>query len=263
MRHDRSAPILEKTGWGDFHLIRFASPDMAAEAEPGQFVMLRTNPGTDPLLRRPLGVHDAGPGWLEVFFRTAGRGTAQLAARKVGQTLDVLGPLGKGFRLEGAWKDKEAWLVGGGRGIAPLYLLGRKLKAKGAAVRVFYGGKTAAEVPIADKFESAGLSPLCSTDDGTLGFSGFVTDLLKQELAAGRPAGLFVCGPDPMMEKTAALALAHGVPAQLSLEAMMGCGFGACWGCVHRIRREGRGSWRKICEDGPVFAAEEIVWGEG
>ncbi|MCX6561864.1 MAG: dihydroorotate dehydrogenase electron transfer subunit, partial [Candidatus Aminicenantes bacterium] len=249
--------------WGEFHLLRFAAPDMAAAAKPGQFVMLRTNPGTDPLLRRPLGIHDAAKDWLEVFFRTAGRGTALLAAKAKGETLDVIGPLGKGYRLDGKWKDKDAWLVGGGRGIAPLFFLGRKLKAKGARVKVFYGGKTASEVPIGEKFEAAGFALSVSTDDGTLGARGFVTALLERELAAGIPDRLFACGPDPMMEKTAALAAARGIPAQLSLEAIMGCGFGACWGCVHRIRRGDNGKWRKICEDGPVFAAEEIVWGEG
>jgi dihydroorotate dehydrogenase electron transfer subunit len=261
MRHDPRAPILAKRDWGEFHLLRFAAPEMAAEAKPGQFVMLRTNPGTDPLLRRPLGIHDAGKGWLEIFFRTAGRGTALLAAKAKGGTLDVIGPLGKGFRLDGKWRDKDAWLVGGGRGIAPLYLLGRRLKAKGARVRVFYGGKTAAEVPLGDKFEAAGFALAVSTDDGSLGFPGFVPALLEKELAAGAPDGLFVCGPDLMMAKTAALAEAAKTPAQLSLEAMMGCGFGACWGCVHRIRRGDDGRWRKICEDGPVFAAEEILWG--
>ncbi|MDD8026748.1 MAG: dihydroorotate dehydrogenase electron transfer subunit [Acidobacteriota bacterium] len=263
MRHDAGARILEKQSWGDYHLLRFESPAMAAEAGPGQFVMIRTNPGGDPLLRRPLGIHDAGDGRLEVFFRTAGRGTALLAAKKEGETLDVIGPLGKGFRLDGPWKGQAAWLVGGGRGIAPLYFLGRGLKAKGARVKVFYGGKTAAEVPIADKFKAAGLHPAVATDDGSLGFKGFVTALLKRELADGAPRELFVCGPDPMMERTAAMALSRGLPAQISLEAIMGCGFGACWGCVHRIREDGRGHWRKICEDGPVFAADEIIWGEG
>lgn len=262
MRHDPRAPILKKTSWGDFHLLRFAAPEMAAEAGPGQFVMIRTSPGSDPLLRRPISLHDAGRGWLEILFRTAGRGTALLAAQGKGDSLDVLGPLGRGYRLQGAWKGREAWLVGGGRGIAPLFFLGRRLKAKGARVRVFYGGKTAAEAPIADKLEAAGLHPVVATDDGSLGFRGFVTALLERELAAvaAPPQALFVCGPDPMMEKAAALALGRGIPAQLSLEAIMGCGFGACWGCVHRIRGEGAQAWRKICEDGPVFAAEEIVW---
>ncbi len=263
MRHDPRAPIVAKESWGDFHLLRFASPAMAAAAVPGQFAMIRVQDQAPPLLRRPLSLHDSDDGTLDLFFRIAGRGTALLAAKTTGQTLDVIGPLGKGYRLEGSWKDKEAWLVGGGRGIAPLFFLGRSLLQKGARVKIFYGGKSLAEIPLREKFERTGMSAACSTDDGSFGFPGFVTALLEKELEKAKPSGLFVCGPDPMMEKTARIASGRGIPAQLSLEAMMGCGFGACWGCVHRIRRGDGGGWRKICEDGPVFAAEEIIWDQG
>ena len=174
----------------------------------------------------------------------------------------MIGPLGGGFRLDGEWPGREAWLVGGGRGIAPLYFLGRRLQERGARVRIFYGGKTRAEVPLAGKFREAGFDVACSTDDGSLGFGGFVTELLetgagrrvsgrivrlrsRPDDGAGRPAGP---GAEP--------------PAQISLEAIMGCGFGACWGCVKRIKRADGGKWRKICEDGPVFTADEILWDE-
>jgi dihydroorotate dehydrogenase electron transfer subunit len=263
MRHEPAARIIQKTSWTDFHLLRLESSALAAEASPGQFLMARVSDGFDPLLRRPISLHDAGPGWVEIFFRVAGRGTALLAEKKEGDPLDCLGPLGKGFRLDGTWKGKTAWLVGGGRGIAPLFFLGRTLLEKGARVRVFYGGKTASELPLIDKFSRAGLPPSGSTDDGTAGYAGFVTALQERELRGGEPEGLFVCGPDPMMEKIGRLALERGLPAQLSLEAMMGCGFGACWGCVHKIKKDGAGKWRKICEDGPVFSADEILWEEG
>jgi dihydroorotate dehydrogenase electron transfer subunit len=262
MRSDPGARIVRKQSWDDFRLFRFESPALAAGAKPGQFVMVRTGEGTAPLLRRPISLHDAGDGWLEIFWRVVGRGTALLAEKKEGDVLDVIGPFGGGFRLDAVWHDRKAWLVGGGRGIAPLYFLGRGLLARGARVRVFYGGQTIAEVPIAGKFREAGFDVACSTDDGSLGFHGFVTALLEKELDAGAPDGLFVCGPDPMMEKTARLAQTRGIPAQISLEAVMGCGFGACWGCVKRIKHDGAGTWRKICEDGPVFAADEIIWDE-
>jgi dihydroorotate dehydrogenase electron transfer subunit len=262
MPHDPRARLVRKQSWDDFHLLRFESPALAAEARPGRFVMIRTAEGVDPLLRRPISLHDAGDGWLEIFFRVAGRGTALLAAKAEGGTLDVLGPLGRGFRLDGEWSGREAWLVGGGRGIAPLYFLGRRLGQLGARVRIFYGGKTRAEVPLAGKFREAGFDVACSTDDGSLGFRGFITALLEKELAAAAPDGLFVCGPDPMMKRAARLARERSLPAQISLEAIMGCGFGACWGCVKRIKREDGARWRKICEDGPVFAADEILWDE-
>ena len=140
---------------------------------------------------------------------------------------------------------------------------GKKPRGRWPRVRVFYGGKTKSEIPLREKFASAGFEVLCSTDDGGFGFPGFVTALFEKELAAGAPGAVFACGPDPMMERTARLASARSIPAQLSLEAIMGCGFGACWGCVKRIKRGDNGAWRKICEDGPVFEAAEIVWDEG
>ncbi|MHB8054263.1 MAG: ferredoxin reductase domain-containing protein, partial [Candidatus Aminicenantales bacterium] len=116
MRHEPSARIIRKTSWGDFHLFRLESAALAEGAAPGQFLMVRVSDGFDPLLRRPISLHDAGRDWLEIFFRVAGRGTALLAANKEGDTLDCLGPLGKGYRLEEFGRKKSAWLVGGGRG---------------------------------------------------------------------------------------------------------------------------------------------------
>ncbi len=110
--------------------------------------------------------------------------------------------------------------------------------------------------------EKAGWDIACSTDDGTIGYHGFVTELLEAEIRREKPAILYVCGPDPMMKRTAEIAAAGRIPARISLESIMGCGFGACWGCVKRIRRADGGRWRKICEDGPVFWADEILWEE-
>jgi dihydroorotate dehydrogenase electron transfer subunit len=254
------APILQKSSWGDYHLLVFRAPEIAAEAKPGQFVMIRVNDAPYPLLRRPISLHAKEGDALAIFFKASGEGTTLLARKHEGETLDILGPLGRGFDLEIPLAGKRAFLVGGGRGIAPLLFLGRELAAKGQAVKVLYGGRTAADLPIRDRFENAGLEMRCSTDDGTFGYRGFVTSLLEAEIAECRPGALYVCGPDPMMRACAAIAAHHGLPAQISLEAIMGCGFGACWGCVHRIRQAGEAKWRKICEDGPVFPADEIVW---
>ena len=259
MVNDPKARIAARKSWGDYHWLRLETA-AAAGARPGQFLMIRTSDTATPLLRRPISLHDGGDGTLDVFFQVAGRGTALLAAKVEGETLDILGPLGNGFDVAGVAPGDGAWLVGGGRGIAPLYFLGRVLKERGAAVKAFYGGRSVSDIPIRDKFPEAGLDIACSTDDGSYGYAGFVTGLVEAELGRTRPARLYVCGPDPMMEKTASLALSRSIPAQISLESIMGCGFGACWGCVKRIRRAGEAKWRKICEDGPVFPAGEIVW---
>jgi dihydroorotate dehydrogenase electron transfer subunit len=256
------APIIRKQSWGDYHLFRFEAPEMAGAARPGQFVMIRAGETSSPLLRRPFSLHARENGALEIFFKVAGEGTALLARREEGETVDVLGPLGRGFDLDIPLDGKTACLVGGGRGIAPLYFLGLELSARAALVKVVYGGRTEADLPVRDKFEEAGLEIVWSTDDGSSGFRGLATDLLEREVAARRPDLLFVCGPDQMMRASAVIAARLRIPAQISLESIMGCGFGACWGCVRRIRRNGEAKWRKICEDGPVFAAEEIAWDE-
>jgi len=261
---DRNARLRETRSWGDYHCLGIDAPVLGRQARPGQFVMVRTGEGAVPLLRRPLSIHDAGPGGIELFFKVAGRGTALLAGRRPGDPLDLVGPLGKGFTIAPGMSGKHVLCVGGGRGIAPLYFLARVLAGAGSRVTVLYGGRTAADIPLQDKFERAGFEILCSTDDGSRGFAGLVTALAEREIGRRKPDLICACGPDPMMEALAALARGLGVPAEFSLEAVMGCGIGACWGCVHRIRSEAGGgeAWVKICEDGPVFAGVRIVWGD-
>ncbi|MDP2916103.1 MAG: dihydroorotate dehydrogenase electron transfer subunit [Candidatus Aminicenantes bacterium] len=262
MPHDPAVKIIKKQSWGDYHLFRFETPALAAGAEPGQFLMVRVSDTPFPLLRRPISLHAKEKNSLEIFFQVAGQGTALLAQKKEGETLDILGPFGKRFIPDTNALPTPAVLVGGGRGIAPLYFLAMELNKLGARVKVLYGGKSRTDLPVREKFEKAGLDIVCSTDDGSFGHHGFVTGLLESEIRRQEPAILYVCGPDPMMKKTAEIAAARRIPARISLESMMGCGFGACWGCVKRIRRDEGGEWRKICEDGPVFWADKIIWEE-
>jgi dihydroorotate dehydrogenase electron transfer subunit len=257
---ERAARLREVRNWGDFFRFAIDAPALGAGAKPGQFVMVKVSEGAFPLLRRPLGIHDAGPGGIELFFKIAGQGTELLARKKPGDRLDIIGPLGKGFTVGSAPHGKRAFLVGGGRGIAPLYFLARELAAAGAKPVVFYGGRTAADIPLLDRFEKAGFELLASTDDGSFGFAGFVTELVGRELAKDKPAVVYACGPDPMMKALAAVTAKHGVPAEFSLESVMGCGVGACWGCVHRIKNEAGDGWVKICEEGPVFPGERVIW---
>jgi dihydroorotate dehydrogenase electron transfer subunit len=257
---ERDARLREVQSWGDFFRFVIDAPALGAGAEPGQFVMVKVSEGGFPLLRRPLGIHDAGPGGIELFFKVAGQGTELLARKKPGDRLDIIGPLGKGFTVAAAPKGARAFLVGGGRGIAPLYFLARELAAAGAKPVVFYGGRTAADIPLRGKLEKARFEVLCSTDDGSFGFAGFVTELVGREVAKEKPAVVYACGPDPMMKALAAVTAKHGVPAEFSLESVMGCGVGACWGCVHRIRSGSGDGWIKICEEGPVFPGERVVW---
>lgn len=260
MTIERDARLREVQSWGSFFRFGIDAPAVGKDARPGQFVMVKVSDGTAPLLRRPLGIHDAGAGGFDLFFSIAGRGTEVLSRKAPGDRLDVIGPLGKGFTMPAPAEGKTAYLVGGGRGVAPLYFLARELARAGIRPIVFYGGRTLAEIPIRDRFERAGIEVRCSTDDGSFGFAGFVTALVDQELIKFRPARVYACGPDRMMKALAGITARHAVPAEFSLESIMGCGIGACWGCVHRIRNENGDGWVKICEEGPVFPGERVLW---
>ncbi|HMA54310.1 MAG TPA: dihydroorotate dehydrogenase electron transfer subunit [Acidobacteriota bacterium] len=260
MTIERHARLREVQIWGEHFHFGIDVPEIGREARPGQFVMVKVSEGTFPLLRRPLGIHEANSKGIELFFKVAGQGTELLSRKKPGDRLDILGPLGKGFTIPAALKGKTAYLVGGGRGIAPLYFLARELVKAGSRPVVLYGGRCLADIPLRDRFENAGIGFLCSTDDGSFGFAGLVTELASLELLKEKPAMIYACGPDPMMKALAAIAAKQRIPAEFSLESVMGCGIGACWGCVHRIRDEKGEGWVKICEEGPVFPGERILW---
>jgi len=223
--------------------------------------MVRVSGQPYPLLRRPLSIHARDKDCIELFFARSGLGTGILADKKTGEKLDILGPLGKGFTISKAAKGKTFGLVGGGRGIAPLYFLARELQAKGGRPRLFYGGKSEVDLPLLRKLASRKMEVFISTEDGSAGFPGLVTAMLEKELVRSvRPTMIYACGPDQMMKRIGEIVADLNIPAQLSLESIMGCGIGACWGCVQKIRRPGGAEWVKICEEGPVFPASEVVW---
>lgn len=253
-----SAPIIDKHTQGEYVRLVLESPQIAAAAAPGQFLMVRVEDGFQPLLRRPFGIHDVSGTRLEIFFQVVGVGTALLSRKSPGITLDLLGPLGRGFTIDPAGKQQAA-LIGGGRGIAPLFFLGRILQAAGIKVRVFCGGRSAGDLVMAERFQAAGFPLVLSTDDGTRGVHGTVTEAFLDD-STPRADILYACGPDPMLKAVSEISRRLRVPAELSLESIMGCGFGACWGCVQRIRRDGEEGWRKICQEGPVFRADDVVW---
>jgi dihydroorotate dehydrogenase electron transfer subunit len=262
MRKDPQARILRKQNWDDYFLLTLESPKIAALAQPGQFLMVRCSDSSYPLLRRPFSIHYAEKDNLEIFFQVAGAGTTLLSQKRQDEKVDILGPLGNGFSVSPSSRPTSAALIGGGRGIAPLFFLAKALQREGIDPRVYYGGKTEKDLPLRERFQSRGFPLRCATEDGSYGCSGLITDCLTQELETQPVDRIFACGPDGMLERLAQISRELTIPAELSLEAIMGCGFGACWGCVQRIKKEGETGWHKICEDGPVFPAEAIVWGK-
>jgi len=259
MMTDESCEVLAhvELGAGYSHLV-LAAPQVAASAAPGQFVHLRV-PGLEAsALRRPFSIYNADDGKLEILYKAVGRGTKTLNAVKVGDRVSVLGPLGHGFPTK---CNGTALLVGGGFGVAPLYFLARRLLAAAKCpVKLFVGGRTAADLLALDRFRALGIEIFPATNDGSAGVKGLVTDPLDDELAqlreAGRDFELFACGPDPMLKAVAWRATGCGAKGWISMDRHMVCGVGACYACIQKTVRGNS----RCCIEGPVFEAKDLVW---
>lgn len=226
---------------------------LARLAKPGQFAHLLV-PGKT--LRRPISICDVEGDLLRLVFQIRGEGTALLAELEVGETLDVLAPLGHGFALRNT--EEQAVFVGGGIGVPPLLYAARQY---GENATVILGFRDKDAVILTEDFARAGCRVIVTTDDGSFGVHGLVTASLEQTLAQQSVHRLFACGPTPMLKAVAGLALARQVPCQVSLEERMACGVGACLGCACQLRREdGALYYGHVCKDGPVFDAKEVVW---
>lgn len=236
--------------------IALQAPRTAAGIAPGQFVHLRIAPGSDFILRRPFSVHRAGNGEIEVLYQVLGKGTHALAKVAPGTTMDLLGPLGRGWRMPDGLS--HALLVAGGLGAAPLGMLAEQLAAKGVAVSVAQGAPNAERLVARSLFDAVARRVEIATDDGSAGEGGFVTALSERILAASDVDMVYACGPEVMARIVAAQAAAAGVRCQVSLERFMACGIGACLSCVCATTT-GR---LRACVDGPVFDAEEVLWDE-
>ena len=243
----------------EIYLMGLESPEIAAEARPGHFVMIRVREGTDPLLRRPFSICGTERDRLiHILYRVVGPGTSIMSAVRKGNTLSVLGPLGNGFELP--HPGETPLLVAGGMGIAPIIFL---CGVVGQDDALFMAGfRTAADMV---DFEVCGLSGFpvsIATDDGTAGHSGFVTDLLERHLdnAKKNNPSVFACGPPPMLKKVAAVIRDRGIPGQVSLEAYMACGVGACQGCAVKAASTEKQVYLSVCEQGPVFRAASLDW---
>jgi dihydroorotate dehydrogenase electron transfer subunit len=239
---------------------------IARTAQPGQFLEVKVSVAAEPLLRRPFSIHRLNNATVEILFEVLGAGTKLLAEKKRGQYLDIIGPLGNGFdyRVQGAG-CRVHLLVAGGMGVAPLFPLAEKIKShkvtksQNHKVLVLIGAKTKKQILCENEFKKLGCSVKIATDDGSKGFKGYVSDLLKKFLSTVncQLSTIYACGPGPMLREVAAVAKKYNIPAQVSLEEHMACGIGACLGCVVNTQD----GFKRVCKEGPVFDAKEIVWG--
>jgi dihydroorotate dehydrogenase electron transfer subunit len=248
-----------------YNVVTLEAPAIAARARPGQFVMVKPARGTDPLLRRPFSIFETlsdaqgSPAAITLLNKRVGVGTSLLFELEAGATLACLGPLGLPF--EPVDPPGEAWMVAGGVGLAPFATLATALVQRGTKTRLFYGGRSAADLFYVDWFERRGVDVVLATEDGSRGEPGRVTAPLARALErAGATATIYACGPTPMMRAVAALAARHRRPAFVSLEQVMGCGLGGCYSCVVQVRRNSDAHYVRSCIEGPVFDAAGIVW---
>jgi len=257
------------------HVFRsiLVEPTIARVSKPGQFVNVRVSESFDPLLRRPFSVHAADPeaGTFSLLYDVIGRGTRILRDKKVGDKVNVVGPLGSFFELGDDPNDHHI-LVAGGCGAAPIHFLSDALCHKHGCdkVTVLVGAKTGTALLCQAEFVSHGVRVELATDDGSFGFKGLVTELLdsclESTLTREINTRVYSCGPMPMMREVARVCHERGIEScQVSLESAMACGLGVCMGCVTKAcdhHEESCDDWRysRVCTDGPVFDAKELVW---
>ncbi len=252
----------------EIFLIAFASPRLAEETVPGQFVMLSVPPLYDPLLPRPFAVFNVEGPRVEIVYRRVGKGTGQLSRAREGDPLRVLGPLGQGFTLPDP--DVRAVAVAGGIGIASVhFLLVRLLQRRSQPTTLLYGVRSRKELIPLESLERQGLVVRIATEDGRKGVQGTVEPLLEANLGPGdvgpppEARACFVCGPPGMLRAVAGRIRGLGLRAQFSLESRMACGYGVCQGCVLPFRDErdpAKVRYRKVCTEGPVFDPDQIAW---
>lgn len=254
-------PVLDNQKLTDsFFVLTLQGEIISRSARPGQFVNLSCR----EFLRRPFGIMTTDPdaGIFKVGIQVKGRGTQQLAQLRAGDIISVLGPLGHGFDLD---LYSRVVTVGGGTGVFPLYFVQEQCHAKGIEGIAVCGYRSVDDAVLADEFRAVASHCILASDQGGLdvhGHAGMALDLALANLPDDGKTVILTCGPKVMMQAVAARALAMNIPCQVSLEERMGCGIGICLVCVCKIKAKDSGaiSHQRCCVEGPVFAAEDVVW---
>lgn len=263
------------------------TPEIASMARPGQFVNVKISGPREMLLRRPFSILrnlelEVGSGGIELVYRVVGHGTRLMVGLKSGDALDIIGPLGHGFEWR---RDKEAHvLLGGGVGLSALFMLGEEISRKteklGLKLFVLLGAQTKKKLMLQQEFAALGGEVLVSTDDGSFGYRGFVTEALRAAIVNGKvpsDCAIYSCGPEAMYKALAGICQQHQIPAQVCIEKRMMCGFGACLTCICKVDKanilKGRDlasshiqfvpeeefGYALVCKDGPVFGLDEVI----
>jgi len=258
MKYLEKLTLIRNEPISSYHFrMRLRSQKISSSLRPGQFVHLRISDMTDPLLRRPFSFADVGEGWFEIIYEVVGKGTKLMSDMRPGALISGLGPLGNGFYLTPL--PDYALIAGGGAGVASLIMLARRMVELGVQTIFLIGARSADRLLCLEEIKSFGCEVMVATDDGTFGFKGTVPQLMSKIIDERKldrvRTTIYACGPMPMLIEVAELR--KGIPAFVSLESVMGCGLGACLGCVVPIRG---GDYGRVCTEGPVFNVDRIDW---
>ena len=257
MKQEKATVLEHDNFQGEYRILRLAAPMIGPAVKPGQFLHLQIPHLGDRLLRRPFSIYKASNEGVAILYKPVGRGTESMIPLQAGDTVDIIGPLGNGYPQ--MKENSLPVLVAGGYGNAALYLKAKELPVKGVA---FFGGRTAEDILCVEEFKELGWDVRPTTNDGSLGIEGLVTDafdpwMKEQDI---EHIELFVCGPGPMLKAMGDRAIEHNFTAWLSLDENMVCGVGACLTCVIKRKTEEGWEWARCCKDGPVFESREILW---
>ncbi|MDQ4125075.1 MAG: dihydroorotate dehydrogenase electron transfer subunit [Actinomycetota bacterium] len=268
--------VLSHKKYGEaYHSLTIVAPDVGEKVRPGQFVNVRCGEHRDHILRRPFSVyrvHKRG-GWastIEIVFDIRGPGTEYLSGLRGHSTVDLIGPLGRGFALPK--RRAHCLLVGGGIGATPLFFLADELRNEGHRVDVILGARSTGL--LLNAIEARRLASVCrtTTEDGSSGDRGRVTDILVETMEKCETEVVYSCGPHPMLAAVSRICVENKVPVQVAVEELMGCGYGVCMTCVMPLRRPARKAskpgeaeedsvyYARSCTEGPVFNGGSVVW---
>ena len=237
-----------------FYLLKIAAPSIVKQIKPGQFIHIRVSDGLEPFFRRPFSVYRALK-YVEILYEPIGEGTKVLAAKKKGDRLDILGPLGMPFTLPSK-ETKQVVMIAGGIGVAPFLILSDVLKNKGYDLVLLYGGRTKGHVYPMREFKQNGCKVFVATDDGGAGVKGKVSRLFSKINLDPETTFLYTCGPHAMMAVVQEFARRHHLKGEAACEELMACALGACLGCSIQTKS----GYKTVCCDGPVFDLEEVVF---
>lgn len=242
----------------DIYKYSIKSDEMARQAKPGQFLEIKVTDNIEPFLRRPISIFNVKreEGIVEFIFQVKGKGTEILSTKKVGEQIDIIGPLGQGnFEYE---NYQNIAIIGGGIGVFPLHELAKRAKENGKNINIYLGFRNKDFVVLEEEFKNVATNLILSTDDGSYGKDGFAINFLKEDIEKNPIDCIFACGPLPMLKAVQALAKEKNIPCQISLEEKMGCGIGACLGCAVKYKTEKEDTFKRVCKEGPVFYSNTV-----